>query len=66
MNSFTVTIDRTLIELEDAYRKHFNLPFDQKIIKSDIGKMVSQLAEVDIDLLNDSNEDDGSIEYRNN
>ncbi len=64
-NSFTVTIDRTLTELQDAYRKHFNLPPDHKIIKSEIGKLVSALAEPQIDLLNINREDDGHLDTGN-
>ena len=64
-NSFTITIDRTLPELQDAYRKHFNLPHDAKIIKSDIGKLVSQLAEPEIDRLNINREDEGLLDNDN-
>ncbi len=64
-NSFTVTLDLTLIELQDAYRKHFNLPSDAKVIKSDIGKMISELAAIEIDKLNIDREDDGQLDTGN-
>lgn len=61
-NSFTITIDRTLEELKYAYRKHFKLPPETKVIKRDIFKLISELSEKGIDILNEDREDEGQLD----
>ncbi len=65
MNSFTVTIDRTLDELTDAYRSFYGLKKDEKVIKRDIGKLIAALVEADIDAITSTIEDDASIDTNN-
>jgi hypothetical protein len=64
-NSFTITIDRTLEELKYAYIKHFKLPSETKVIKRDIFKLISELSEKGIDILNEDREDNGSLDIDN-
>jgi hypothetical protein len=64
-NSFTVTLDRTLDELTDAYRKHFKLPPETKVIKRDIHKLISAISEEAIDNMGLDGNDDGELDTRN-
>lgn len=64
-NSFTVTIDKTLEEIQDAYRTHFKIPPETKVIKRDLNKLLSELCEKGIDILNEGREDSGELDTGN-
>ncbi len=66
MNSFTVTIDRTLPEIQDAYNLHFNLPKDNRTRKSELNKLISELAQIEIDKINVDRHDDASMDIHEN
>lgn len=61
-NSFTITIDKTLEEIQDAYRTHFKIPTETKVIKRDLNKLLSELCENGIDVLNEGREDDAELD----